>query len=78
MVPGGAPSFNSGFILFLLKIIIGGRNMPPADIHITAVDDCPRSAEVTRPTCLRPFFAKVFELRPGTVDNEVSSTLYIL
>jgi hypothetical protein len=52
----------SGFILFLLKIIIGGKNMPPADIHITAVDDCPRFCGSNTANLLATFFCKSFRI----------------
>lgn len=75
MVPGGAPSANSGFILCLGNITISGTKTPPADMQMTKVDKTPLSAVVRLPTCLLPFKANTFELLDWTVVNPVSSTL---
>lgn len=59
-VPGGAPYWSSGFILFRAKISIGGTKQPDASMQITAVDKTPCSAEVMLP-CFLPLSAKIFD-----------------
>ncbi|KAG8237725.1 hypothetical protein J437_LFUL017027 [Ladona fulva] len=77
IVPGGAPSVNSAFILLRGNINIGGTKVPPADMHITAVVVSPRSPDTILPTWRLPFLARTPEFLEDTVPIEVSSTLKI-
>lgn len=59
--PGGAPSCGSTFILLLGKTTKGGINVPPTEAHTTKVERTPLSADVSVPTCRRPFRAKTLD-----------------
>ena len=59
MLPGGAPSVNSGFFLTLGNMNPGGTKLPAALLEQIIVTVCPRSILVIEPIWRFPFFANI-------------------
>ena len=59
MLPGEAPSVNSGFILTLGNMNPGGIKLPVALLEQIIVTVCPRSILVIEPIWRFPFFLPI-------------------